>query len=168
MKERILRFAKMCHAENDRELMTEMQMQIDSLSEQVAHYKVKCEDLQHELDFYKLSDEDKVKYLMEDVTETEELYQKRIHEYELMTQLARKDIEAAEESYHRRFAEGRMCAYSEMGIWRLDALERDNVLVMDREGNVFELITGLEDVTADADNMQTTDDEITIDDLVEV
>lgn len=79
----------------------------------------------------------------------------------------KREVEVAE---HRGIATGRMDAYSQMGIWNIDAHKRGDVLVMNREGEVFELMQGLEDVEADEDDFVeavTKDlDEIEIDDLV--
>lgn len=84
-----------------------------------------------------------------------------------------RQVELFERTYkerlkHRYKAEGRFEAYSEMGIWRLKAIKHGNCLVMDKNGEVYELLQDLEDVKADADSLMTSDDEITIDDLIEV
>lgn len=68
---------------------------------------------------------------------------------------------------HRWYGIGRQDAYREMGIWNIEAHKRDNVLVMDKQGNIFELLPELEDVKASADE-QTTSDEIEINDLLEL
>lgn len=77
-----------------------------------------------------------------------------------------------EELKHRWIAEGRQAAYFDMGIWNLEAHERGNVLVMNKEGDIFELITELEDVEGDQNSPEMLDEylgnEITIDDLAEV
>lgn len=80
-------------------------------------------------------------------------------------------VSTQENIEHRAFAEGRAAAYAELGVWNIDAHERDNVLVMDRYGNVFELLT-LEDVECDEDinpESITEEDmkgEISLDDLL--
>ena len=135
----------------------------DTLACQVAHYKVQCEELEEQLAFYKLKDEDKVKYLMEDVEDIERVYKERIAEYEDLIKLEKANIDAAERQTHRAFAEGRMSAYSEMGIWNIEAHQRGNNLVMDKEGNIFELLLDIEDVKAEGEAIA---DEIMIDDLL--
>lgn len=67
---------------------------------------------------------------------------------------------------HRWYGIGRQDAYREMGIWNIEAHKRENVLVMDRNGEVFELLPDLEDVKAESDN-PTTSDEIQINDLID-
>ena len=69
--------------------------------------------------------------------------------------------------YHRAFTEGRMAAYTEMGIWRLDAIKNGNRLVMDKNGEIYELLQDIEDITADVNEITTTDnDEIALEDLI--
>ena len=166
------KIASMFGIETYRDLAKEQQLQIDSLADQVAEYRIRCEELEKELYLYKLTDEAKVDVLRADIKSVEELYKKRITEYEQMTELAKSDCDLAEKmmveaegKVHRAFANGRAAAYSEMGIWRLDAIADGNVLVQDKEGNVYELLQGLEDVVPDVNNPQTTEDEIFIDDL---
>ena len=122
--------------ETYRELATELQLENDSLVSQVAHYKVKCEDLEAELKIYKMSDEEKMKYLMEDTRELEELYKRRITEYEALIQLASHDVALAEEQLdmlkkkeHSIFAEGRRTAFNEMGIRNIQAKKNGNEYV---------------------------------------
>ena len=140
--------------------VNDLQNQVEILASKVAHYEVKLEDVQRELDFYKLEDEEKVMYLMEDVMDIENLYKERIKEYEDLIALEKATIDGAEEKIHRAFHEGRYAAYSEMGIWRLDALKDGNRLVMDKDGNVFELLE-VEDVKGSGEDI----DEIRIGDL---
>ena len=128
-----------------------------SLAEQVAHYKVALEDAERELSFYKLNDEEKVRYLMEDVNDIEEMYKERITECDHIIDLAKQEIDMCEQRIHRAFGEGRASAYSEMGIWRLDAIAEGNCLVMDKNGDVYELLQNLEDVKADADKTLTAE-----------
>ena len=72
----------------------------------------------------------------------------------------------------RAFAEGRMSAYSEMGIWRLEAIERGNNLVMLQNGDIVELIAeDLVDVKDEgSERVLRSDliDEIIIDDLQDI
>lgn len=142
-----------------------------SLACQVAHLQVKCEQIQNELDFYKMPQEEQIRLLMADVEEVERLYKERIAECEKVKALAQKNIDLYEErqkkldeevqrAYSRGMNDGRFTAYSEVGIWRLEA----DALVMDKQGNVFELLQGLEDVKSDASE-PLADDEIVIDDL---
>ena len=149
-----------------------LQYERDSLAQQVADYAVKLDQLRSELEFYKLEDDEKIKYMMEDVTGLADLYKQRISECDKMIDLAKQDADIAEEKIHRAFAEGRIAAFSEVGIWRLDALECGNRLVLDKEGNVYELLQDMEDVnkvpTTEVPDVQLADDEITIDDLIEV
>ncbi len=76
---------------------------------------------------------------------------------------------------NRAFAEGRMAAYSELGIWRLDALERGNCLVRisNADDEIVELIADdLVDVVAEGHERVSRADvlngEIPIDDLIDV
>ena len=156
------KLAEMFGIETREREVTDLQNKVEMLESKVAYYEVTLKDVQSELDFYKLEDEDKVKYLMEDVADIEALYKERISEYEKLIQYAKASIDDVEQRIHRAKNEGRFNAYSEMGIWRLDAMEQGNRLVMDREGNVFELLE-LEDVTGDA--IAQSLDEIEIGDL---
>ncbi len=65
---------------------------------------------------------------------------------------------------HRWYCVGRQDAYREMGIKNIEAHKRGNVLAL-IDGEVIELITDLEDVTAEVEEA-TTSDEIKIEDLV--
>lgn len=98
--------------------------------------------------------------------------------YTKENEIAKKTIEALEEENaklkrenetieHRGISIGRMAAYSQMGIRNIKAHEHGNLLVMDDEGNVFELLQGLVDVQEDTDVPKDilADDEIIIDDL---
>lgn len=93
-------------------------------------------------------------------------------QYELCANECEELINKQDRLINKAFAEGRAAAYSEMGIWRLDAIEHGNRLVMDRNGNVFELLE-LEDIecTDDIDPERVSDKdiigEIDLDDLIE-
>lgn len=83
--------------------------------------------------------------------------------------------EYAEKMSHKWYGIGRQDAYAEMGIKNIEAHERGNVLAQLPNGDVVEIITGLEDVKPEdtkgfyADSVTYfADDEITIDDLTEV
>jgi DNA repair exonuclease SbcCD ATPase subunit len=160
-----------------------LQYERDSLAQQVADYAVKLDQLRSEMEFYKLEDDEKIKYMMEDVTGLADLYKQRISECDKMIDLAKQDADLAEQkiaeiedrikrAYSKGVSDGRISGFSEVGIWRLDALERGNRLVLDKDGNVYELLQDLEDVnevtTTEVPDVQLADDEITIDDLVEV
>ena len=62
---------------------------------------------------------------------------------------------------------GRAAAYSELGIWNIEAHENGNRLVIDACGDVYELLE-LQDVKADDVQEGELTDEIIIDDLVDV
>ena len=154
-----------------------LQYQVDYLSKELSEYKVKAEDLQEELNLHKMTDADKMAYLRKDIKETEELYKRRIEEYDNLIELAKADIDGVEERVHRAFAEGRMNAYAEMGIRNIEAHERGNILVRMPDGEVVERMLGLEDVKADIEEAKADleaevdsclENEITIDDLVDV
>lgn len=76
------------------------------------------------------------------------------------------------EMNHRWYGIGRQDAYREMGIKNIEAHRRGNVLVQDENGEIVELIQGLEDVDADIEIVKHMDmkvnpsDEIQINDLI--
>ena len=129
-------------------------------------------ELEKQLQLYKADDEEKLNILREDVKGLEETYMKRIAEAENMIALAKADCDMAEKKLseikqveHRAFAEGRMSAYSEMGIWNINAHTRGNILVRDDDGEVYEMIRGkLYDVDDDIDIEAAA---VKIDDLLE-
>ena len=86
------------------------------------------------------------------------------------------DIEAeyAEKMSHKWYGIGRQDAYAEMGIKNIEAHERGNVLIRLPDGEIVEMILGLEDVDPedtvfikDIGAMNIPPDEIPIDDLVD-
>ena len=129
------------------------------LAKRIAKLTISLENTKAELDFYKLSDEDKIKVLMKDANEAYEYFAKRGKECDEL-------IDRMDRIEHRAFAQGRQAAYSEMGIWRLDAIEAGNRLVMDACGDVYELLE-LQDVKPE-DTGKVEDDGIIIDDLTEI
>ena len=132
------------------------------LATEMARYKVLCEKMEAELSFYKLEDEEKIKVLMEDANDAYKYYMTQAKKCETM-------INAMENIIHREFARGRQCAYSELGIWNIDAHKRGNSLAILENGEVVEVICDdLVDVKADVGKMTIPDDEIVIDDLVEI
>jgi len=135
-----------------------LQGMVESLSKQAASYKVASEKLAEEVEYYKNK---------EDVKELADKYIKMLQIYEESTIRCEAMIDDMDDKlqqmYSRGLAHGRQAAYSEMGIWRLDAIKDGNRLVMDRNGDVYELLE-LEDVKAE-DTGKVTDDEIIIDDL---
>ena len=141
--------ANMFGIETHEEDVRRMNMENESLVSQVARLQIRNDQLHEELAFYKLADEDKIKLIREDADQA----------YEICVKLATKCdkmIEEMEQIAHREFARGRQAAYSEMGIWRLDALDAGNRLVMDKNGDVYELLNDLEDVKPnDNDNVNT-------------
>lgn len=132
----------------------------------------RSKELEKELELYKADDDGKLQILMDDVKDVEELYKKRIEECDSMTRLAKADCDIAEQKakdidlkIHRAFAEGRMAAYSEMGIWNINTHTRGNILVRDDDGEVYEMIRGkLYDVDDDIDIEAAA---VKIDDLLE-
>lgn len=141
--------ANMFGIETHEEDVRRINMENESLAQQVARLQVRNDQLQAELAFYKLTDEEKVQTIREDADQAYEIYVK-------LAQKCDKMIDEIEQIGHREFARGRQAAYSEMGIWRLDALDAGNHLVMDKNGDVYELLEDFEDVTADDnDNVNT-------------
>ena len=69
------------------------------------------------------------------------------------------------EMNHKWYGIGRQDAYREMGIKAIEAKERGNSLRILENGEIVELITDLEDVTANTKE-ETTTDAIEIEDLV--
>ena len=134
---------------------------VSSLADQAAEYKVKAQVLAEEVEYYKNNEE---------VKELADRYIRMIQVYQNSAVRCECVIEDMEDKLKRMrnkgFAEGRQAAYSEMGIWRLDALEAGNRLVMDACGDVYELLE-LQDVKAE-DTGMVEDDGIVIDDLVDV
>ena len=161
--------ANMFGIETHEEDVRRMNMENESLAQQVARLQVRNDQLHEELAFYKLSDENKIKVMSKDIEELEQTYKARIREYEELAARCDKIIDDIEQIGHREFARGRQAAYSEMGIWRLDALDAGNHLVMDKNGDVYELLEDLEDVKASDDAVVNTvsTSEIEIDDLTE-
>ena len=104
---------------------------------------------------------DPIAYVDEQMSKAIEKYETCANELE---ELANKQ----EQLKHKYIAEGRQIAYSEMGIWRLDAIKDGNCLVMDKEGNIFELLQNLEDIkeTITDDVEDVIEDKIEIEDLV--
>lgn len=118
--------------------------------------------------------------LAHDLIEKEDELEKIKADYEqyIEMEVERRILEWAvpENIKHRAFAEGRMSAYSEMGIWRLDAKERGNCLVRlsnDPDAEIVELIADdLVDVVPEGSERvlraDVLPDEIIIDDLIDV
>lgn len=92
-------------------------------------------------------------------------------QYELCANECEELVNKQDRLVNKAFAEGRAAAYSEMGIWRLDAIEHGNRLVMDKNGEVFELLE-LEDIecTDDIDPERVSEKdmngEIELDDII--
>ena len=147
-----------CTYEEENERLNGM---VSSLADQAAEYKVKAQVLAEEVEYYKNNEEAK---------ELADRYIRMIQVYQNSAVRCECVIEDMEDKlkrmYNKGFAEGRMAAYSEMGIWRLDALEAGNRLVMDQKGDVYELLE-LQDVKPE-DTGKVEDDGIVIDDLVDI
>lgn len=134
---------------------------VSSLADQAAAYKVKAETLTEEVEYYKNNEE--VKELADKYIKMIQIYQDSATRCEAMIE----DMEdRLKRMRNKGFAEGRQAAYSEMGIWRLDAIEAGNRLVMDACGDVYELLE-LQDVKPEGEG-KVEDDGIVIDDLVDV
>lgn len=140
------------------------------LAKRIAKLTISLENTEAELKFYKLNDENKLKIMREDIKGLEDQYTRNIQIYEELTVRCNAMIDDMESKLQRMYSkglsEGRMAAYSEMGIWRLDAIKDGNRLVMDACGDVYELLE-LQDVKAEDTNM-VTDDGIIIDDLTDI
>lgn len=140
-----------------------------SLTEEVALLKAKCDKYESELAFYRSTDEVKVRIMMQDAKELEETYKKRIEEFDKLSAECDRMIDEMDRAIHREFARGRVAAYSELGIWNIDAHKRGNSLAILENGEVVEVICDdLVDVQADVGKMTIPDDEIVIDDLVDI
>lgn len=68
-------------------------------------------------------------------------------ELEKRTTLIEKEY--GERMEHKWYGIGRQDAYAEMGIRNIEAHERGNVLALTPDGDIIELICGLEDVSED-------------------
>lgn len=148
-----------------KEAIKEVQLSNDVLQERLCKANRRIAELEKQLQLYQADDEDKLNILREDVKGLEETYIKRIAEAENMIALAKQDADIAEAKIHRAFAEGRMSAFSEMGIWNINAHTRGNILVRDDDGEVYEMIRGkLHDVDDDIDIESAA---VKIDDLLE-
>ena len=155
-----------------KEAIKEVELSNDELHEKLEKANRRIAELEKQLQLYKADDEEKLNILREDVKGLEATYIKRIAEAENMITLAKADCDMAEKKLseikqveHRAFAEGRMSAYSEMGIWNINAHTRGNILVRDDDGEVFEMIRGkLHDADDDIDIEAAA---VKIDDLLE-
>lgn len=68
-------------------------------------------------------------------------------ELEKRTMLIEKEYK--ERMEHKWYGIGRQDAYAEMGIRNIEAHERGNILALTPDGDIIELICGLEDVSED-------------------
>ena len=158
MKQKIAELLGICTYEEENEKLNGM---VSSLADQAAAYKVKAQVLAEEVEYYKNNEE--VKELADKYIRMFQIYQ----ELAVRCEAAIEDMEdKLKRMYNKGFAEGRQAAYSEMGIWRLDAIEAGNRLVMDARGDVYELLE-LQDVKPE-DTGKVEDDGIIIDDLTEI
>ena len=161
------KLAEMFGIETHDEDLQKMSYEKDSLLAQIVSLRMKNDSLKEELEFYKLNDEEKVQMMREDIKDLADTYIKNIQIYQELIERCNNMIDDMDDKlqqmYNRGLAHGRQAAYSEMGIWRLDAIKDGNRLVMDACGDVYELLE-LEDVKAE-DTGKVTDDEIIIDDL---
>lgn len=158
MKQKIAELLGICTYEEENERLNGM---VSSLADQAAAYKVKAETLAEEAEYYKNNEE--VKELADKYIKMIQIYQDSATRCEAMID----DMESKlQRMYSKGLSEGRMAAYSEMGIWRLDAIEAGNRLVMDACGDVYELLE-LQDVKPDGEG-KVEDDGIIIDDLTDI
>ena len=158
MKQKIAELLGICTYEEENEKLNGM---VSSLADQAAAYKVKAQVLAEEVEYYKNNEE--VKELADKYIRMFQIYQ----ELAVRCEAAIEDVDdRLKRMYNKGFAEGRQAAYSEMGIWRLDAIEAGNRLVMDARGDVYELLE-LQDVKPE-DTGKVEDDGIIIDDLTEI
>ena len=93
----------------------------------------------------------------------------------ILQKLSEYKDEYKDRIYNRGFNDGRMCGYSEVGIWNLDAHGRGNCLVRlsnDVDAEIVELIANdLVDVVEGSERVSRADvlnGEIPIDDLIDV
>ena len=135
----------------------------DMLMDVANSYKNELEKAYEEIDRLKALCKDPLAQINKEVDEVVEQNEKCLKMYEdLLTK--------QEQLEHSAFARGRASAYSEMGIRNIEAHERGNELLILDDGEVVELITGLEDVKTEEKNefLDTgSDEEIFIEDLVE-
>ena len=158
MKQKIAELLGICTYEEENERLNGM---VSSLADQAAAYKVKAETLAEEVEYYKNNEE--VKELADKYIKMIQIYQDSATRCEAMIE----DMEdRLKRMRNKGFAEGRQSAYSELGIWRLDAIEAGNRLVMDKNGDVYELLE-LQDVKPDGEG-KVEDDGIIIDDLTDI
>ena len=158
MKQKIAELFGICTYEEENERLNGM---VSSLADQAAAYKVKAETLAAEVEYYKNNEE--VKELADKYIKMIQIYQDSATRCEAMIE----DMEdRLKRMRNKGFAEGRQAAYSEMGIWRLDAIEAGNRLVMDACGDVYELLE-LQDVKPDGEG-KVEDDGIIIEDLTDI
>ena len=74
-----------------------------------------------------------------------------VEQYERCVEDFRELAKKHERMQHKAFADGRSSAYSELGIWNIEAHERGNQLIRLSDGSVVELIT--EDVNLGDDDI---------------
>jgi len=124
------------------------------------------------VDMYKKlekASESPLEYANEQITAMETIYKRMAREYDESLEIMTKRLNAQDNEVHRAFAEGRQCAYSEMGIRNIEAHERGNILIRLPDGEIVEQILGLEDVEIiplkQATEFSGSLDEIPIDDL---
>lgn len=135
------------------------------LSDVVESYKKDLDQANKEID--KLRE-----ICKEPLAKIDEVVNEITAQYEVCAKECQDLIEEQDRMRNKAFAEGRASAYSELGIWRLDAIEHGNRLIMDKDGNVFELLE-VEDVKITEEDVKNADEdkalagEIELDDLVE-
>lgn len=141
---------------------------IKTYEKEYLDYKDYADNVEAMLNIEKKTSHNLAAQLIETEKELESM--KKAPEQYIVEELEERTAEIEQEykdhMEHKWYQIGRQDAYREMGIWRLDALERGNCLVMDMFGNVYELLNDLEDVKAE-DTGMITDDSIVIDDLTE-
>jgi len=76
------------------------------------------------------------------------------------------EAEMTDAMNHKWYNAGRFDAYADMGIRNIEAHERGNQLIRTPDGEIVELILGLEDVTGKTYSHDEAWDEIKIDDLI--
>lgn len=129
--------------ESCKKQLEEVQENYDIALSLIECYKVEVDVDAKEIERLKAICEDPLKVIDEEINEVASNYQSCVDDLKYI-------ISTHENLEHRAFAEGRAAAYAELGIWSIDAYECDDVLVMDRDGNVFELLT-LEDVLVEGE-----------------
>lgn len=108
---------------------------------------------------------DPIKYVDEETRKLEEQFTRCANVCEDIVAEVNERQEKLDREVHRAYANGRADAYAEMGIRNIEAHERGNELAILENGEIVELLLGLEDVKPSGNKATAT--EISLDDLTE-